>query len=124
ARGGGARRAPRPAGGAPRVGGAHPGKAHEAAAELLDRLRSATGSDGKSRAEASVAGADALDVGIEQFQTAFDRRLGGFGAAPKFPRPSELLFLMREHARRVAAGNAPRAPLLMAIETLRAMAMG
>jgi uncharacterized protein len=101
-----------------------PGKVHEAAAELLDRLRSATGSDGKSRAEASVAGAEALDVGIEQFQTAFDRRFGGFGDAPKFPRPSELLFLMREHARRVAAGNAPRAPLLMAIETLRAMAMG
>ena len=26
-------------------------------------------------------------------------RRGGFGDAPKFPRPSELLFLLREHAR-------------------------
>ncbi len=29
---------------------------------------------------------------------AFDHRHGGFGRAPKFPRPSELLFLLREHA--------------------------
>ena len=55
---------------------------------------------------------------------AFDRRRGGFGDAPKFPRPSELLFLLREHARRSASGAAPEAPLLMAAETLRAMALG
>ena len=60
-----------------------------------------------------MAGADALDVGVEQFQMAFDRRRGGFGDAPKFPRPSELLFLLREHARREAGGRAPQAPLLM-----------
>ena len=34
-----------------------------------------------------------------QFAAAFDARRGGFGDAPKFPRPSELLFLLREHAR-------------------------
>ena len=39
---------------------------------------------------------------------AFDRRHGGFGDAPKFPRPSELLFLLREHARRAAGGAARR----------------
>ena len=39
--------------------------------------------------------------------------------SPKFPRPSELLFLLREHAR---TGAQP--PLLMATETLRAMALG
>ena len=44
--------------------------------------------------------AEALDVAVEQFQSAFDARHGGFGEAPKFPRPSELLFLLREHARR------------------------
>ena len=57
---------------------------------------------------------------VEQFQMAFDRRHGGFGGAPKFPRPSELLFLLREHARR--GGRRP--PLLMVTETLRAMALG
>ena len=53
---------------------------------------------------------------------AFDRRHGGFGDAPKFPRPSELLFLLREHAR--ARRRTRQAPLLMATETLRAMALG
>ncbi len=56
---------------------------------------------------------------MQQFELAFDRRRGGFGDAPKFPRPSELLFLLGEHAR---AGD-PR-PREMAFETLRAMALG
>jgi uncharacterized protein YyaL (SSP411 family) len=101
-----------------------PGRVHAAAAELLERLKSVTGAEGKSRAGDAVAGTDALDIGIEQFQMAFDRRLGGFGDAPKFPRPSELLFLLREHARRTALDLPLQAPLLMVTDTLRAMAMG
>ena len=90
-----------------------------AAAELFDRLKAVTGADGRARAESTIAGTDALAEGVEQYQTAFDRRNGGFGDSPKFPRPSELLFLLREHAR---TGAHP--PLLMATESLRAMAMG
>jgi uncharacterized protein YyaL (SSP411 family) len=93
-----------------------------AAGELFDRLRLVT-SDGKRQRETGIASVEALDVGIEQYQLAFDTRRGGFGEAPKFPRPSELLFLLREHARR-AAGNGANAPLLMATATLRAMALG
>ena len=62
-------------------------------------------SDGKRERATGVAGVEALDVGIEQYQMAFDTRRGGFGEAPKFPRPSELLFLLREHARRTARGG-------------------
>ena len=90
-----------------------------AAAELFDRLKAVTGADGRSRAESAIAGTDALAEGVEQFQTSFDRRNGGFGESPKFPRPSELLFLLREHAR---TGAQP--PLMMTAETLRAMALG
>ena len=36
-------------------------------------------------------------------------RHGGFGDAPKFPRPSELLFLLREHARQPATPQSRRA---------------
>jgi uncharacterized protein len=90
-----------------------------ASAELFDRLKAVAGADGRSHAEAAVAGTDALAEGVEQYQMAFDRRRGGFGDAPKFPRPSELLFLLREHAR---TGAQP--PLTMAAETLRAMALG
>jgi uncharacterized protein YyaL (SSP411 family) len=94
-----------------------------AAAELFDRLRLVTSSSGAG-GQPAVAGDESLDVAIEQFQMAFDTRHGGFGDAPKFPRPSELLFLLREHARRRAAGRGAHAPLLMATETLRAMALG
>jgi len=88
----------------------------EAATELTERLRAvATG----AQPESEVGEPAALDAAVAQFQAAFDRRLGGFGQAPKFPRPSELLFLLREHAR---TGSRPA--LEMATATLRAMAVG
>jgi hypothetical protein len=99
-------------------------KVESAATELLDRLRTVTNTGGGARAESEIGGVDALDVAIEQYQRAYDVRRGGFGDAPKFPRPSELLFLLREHARRTAAGVAPEAPLAMVTGTLRAMALG
>jgi uncharacterized protein YyaL (SSP411 family) len=90
-----------------------------AAAELFDRLKAVTGADGRAQAESAIGTADALAEAVEQYQAAFDRRHGGFGDSPKFPRPSELLFLLREHARTGA-----QAPLLMSADTLRAMATG
>jgi uncharacterized protein YyaL (SSP411 family) len=62
---------------------------------------------------------DVLQAAVRQFAAAFDASRGGFGSAPKFPRPSELLFLLREHAR---TGDA--APREMALATLTAMALG
>jgi uncharacterized protein YyaL (SSP411 family) len=67
----------------------------------------------------TVPGADALDRTVRQFREAFDPRHGGFGDAPKFPRPSELLFLLREHAR---TGDASARD--MVLRTLRSMALG
>jgi uncharacterized protein len=99
-------------------------RVEEAAGELLNRLRLVTAGVGGSPGSAQVPDADALDAAVEEFQKGFDTRYGGFGEAPKFPRPSELLFLLREHARRVASGRNAQAPLLMAGETLRAMALG
>ena len=96
----------------------------QAAAELFDRLRVVTGSGRRSRGESGIGGTDALDTGVEQFQMAFDTRRGGFGDAPKFPRPSELLFLLRESARWNMSGKNGDAPLLMVTATLRAMALG
>ena len=90
-----------------------------ASAELFDRLKAVAGTDGHSHAEMTVGGTDTLVQGVEQFQMSFDRQRGGFGDAPKFPRPSELFFLLREHAR-----SGADAPLLMTAETLRAMALG
>ncbi len=66
-----------------------------------------------------MPGAIALDGATRDLLGSYDRRNGGFGGAPKFPRPSELLFLLREHRR---TGGRP--PLDAALHTLRAMAAG
>ncbi len=99
-------------------------RVESAATELLDRLRLVTRTSRPDPSESGIATVESLDVAVEQFQMAFDRRHGGFGDAPKFPRASELLFLLREHARRSSLGGAPEAPLLMATDTLRAIALG
>src|SRR2546430_15545995 len=67
----------------------------------------------------TLPGADALAKTVKQFKDAFDPRSGGFGDAPKFPRPSELLLLMREHAR-----TGDEYARDMVVRTLRAMALG
>jgi hypothetical protein len=67
----------------------------------------------------TVPGPEALAATVNQFRHTFDGRRGGFGEAPKFPRPSELLFLLREHARTNDAGARD-----MVLQTLRAMALG
>jgi uncharacterized protein YyaL (SSP411 family) len=99
-------------------------RVEQAAGELLDRLKMVTGSGGRAETESAIAGPDALDAAVDHYRRAFDQRHGGFGDAPKFPRPSELLLLLREHARREARGDSGDVPLRMVIDTLRAMAMG
>ena len=91
----------------------------ESAQDVVDRLRHATGADDAAPDRAPVAGREALDAGIAQFAQAFDTRHGGFGGAPKFPRPSELLFLLQAGA---LTGNTQART--MALETLHAMAFG
>ena len=87
----------------------------KSAAEIVERLAAmARGQD-----ERRTVGEEALQRTLQQFQQAFDGKRGGFGDAPKFPRPSELLFLMREHKR---TGN--DVPLAMVAQTLRSMALG
>jgi hypothetical protein len=60
-----------------------------------------------------------LMSGFNAFRRVFDRRYGGFGEAPKFPRPSIFNFLVREHHR---TGN--QEALDMVLQTLRSMAQG
>jgi uncharacterized protein len=85
------------------------------ASTIVGRLREVSARP----AATEVPGVSALDAAVRQFATTFDARRGGFGDAPKFPRPSELLFLMREHAR-----TGRTEPRDMVLVTLRAMALG
>ena len=66
-------------------------------------------------------GADLLEEACEQIARSFDPELGGFGNAPKFPRPVTLNFLLRYWASGRPSGD--RA-LDMALFTLRKMAEG
>ena len=60
-----------------------------------------------------------LDSGFYVFRRAFDSQMGGFGGAPKFPRPAVFQFLLRYHAR-----TKNREALDMTLLTLREMANG
>ena len=99
-------------------------RVEQAATELLERLKMVTGAGAHGRGESTIAGSDALDVAVESYQKAFDQRHGGFGDAPKFPRPSELLFLFGSTRAVRPPAISSQTPLRMATETLRAMAMG
>jgi uncharacterized protein YyaL (SSP411 family) len=91
----------------------------DSAEGVMARLQHATGAGEAAPDRAPVAGRDAIDTGTAAFAQAFDRRHGGFGGAPKFPRPAELLFLLHAHAF-----TGDRQARTMALETLRAMALG
>ncbi|MEW6320296.1 MAG: thioredoxin domain-containing protein [Acidobacteriota bacterium] len=89
----------------------------QSAAAILARLVDLAASD--AGAGAALPDAGALAMTVHQFRQAFDARRGGFGGEPKFPRPSELLFLLREFAR---TGDTVARDMVVA--TLRAMALG
>jgi len=78
----------------------------------------------RAQAETSGTGADQVDVTIldsafNQFRRSFDSKLGGFGSAPKFPRPSVHNFLLR-YWKRTGRDEARD----MVAETLLAMEKG
>ena len=64
-----------------------------------------------------------LDAAFKQFDRSYDPKEGGFGNAPKFPRPTTLNFLTRFWARDPKSDAGTRA-LDMALFTLRKMAAG
>ncbi len=95
------------------------GRVTESAATLTARLLEATRPEAQADGGLVIAPPAALDEGLAAYVKAFDAQDGGFGVAPKFPRASELLFLLR-HA---ALSDNPEG-LEMARATLRAMASG
>jgi uncharacterized protein YyaL (SSP411 family) len=81
----------------------------------LERLRR----QGEAEAGHFEPGEAVLGYGFNAFRRSFDPVHGGFGGAPKFPRPSVLSFLLRYYER---SGN--QEALEMALATLQAMARG
>ena len=92
---------------------------HASADEMLGKLREMTASEGPGLERAPIAGRAAVDAGVRPFLESFDQRHGGFGGAPKFPRPSELFYLLDAHAL-----NGDHQLRHVIVETLKAMAIG
>jgi uncharacterized protein len=92
-------------------------------AQILESAREMTGELQKrttfEAGSASVVNPALLDSGFNIFRRTFDSQMGGFGGAPKFPRPSVFTFLLRYHAR-----TKNREALEMTLLTLREMAKG
>jgi uncharacterized protein len=68
-------------------------------------------------------GAKTLDAAYQQIARSYDAHEGGFGVAPKFPRPVTLNFLTRMSARNPSSESGKHA-LEMTLFTLRKMASG
>lgn len=71
------------------------------------------------RAASSELGKSLLDKTYEQIKSSYEPRYGGFGDAPKFPRPVTLNFMLRYYAR-----TGTKDALGMSLFTLRKMADG
>jgi uncharacterized protein len=103
--------------------------------KIMDALRE---SQVPEKAATGKIDIDVFNQAYEQLERTFDSKEGGFGSAPKFPRPVTLNFLTRFYARNVAQGSKLRtersatskvAPqkeraLEMNLLTLRKMAAG
>jgi uncharacterized protein YyaL (SSP411 family) len=74
-------------------------------------------------AEAVQLGGQTLKAAYQQIARSYDAHEGGFGVAPKFPRPVTLNFLARMYAREPKSDSGKHA-LEMTLFTLRKMAAG
>src|SRR5437016_4617169 len=87
--------------------------------KIVDALRE---SQGAAKPEGEIDAA-ILEAAYKQLDRSYDPKEGGFGNAPKFPRPVTVNFLTRFYARD-PKGDADKQALEMALFTLRKMAAG
>jgi uncharacterized protein len=73
---------------------------------------------------ASIPTIEVLATAVDHYTQSYDSKYGGFGRAPKFPRPSTFNFLHRAAARAGIETEEGKRILEMTSYTLRAMAEG
>ena len=86
---------------------------------LVDSADKITAALNQHHVAASQAEGTLLDTALRWYEQNFDASFGGFGGAPKFPTPHNLLFLMQQYEKQ---GNRPA--LNMAEITLQKMYAG
>lgn len=92
------------------------GEIQKSAGEIALAIRNAQNA---MQSEGGMSTEEALKNGFKQLSANFDPSFGGFGNAPKFPSPHNLLFLLRHWKRTGEAGA-----LEIARKTLGAMMKG
>jgi uncharacterized protein YyaL (SSP411 family) len=100
----------------------------EQGGKIVDALRESQGAAVSSPPQTGATSEGKIDVAIlsaayRQIDRSYDPKEGGFGNAPKFPRPVTLNFLTRFYARDLK-GDSGKHALDMALLTLRKMAAG
>ena len=95
-------------------------KISEQGTRIIEALAEATSSH---RSGDVPLTAEMLDGGYREIARSYDEHEGGFGGAPKFPRPVTLNFMFRVYARDRESATGKRA-LAMNLHTLRKMAAG
>ena len=91
------------------------------AARITTAVRQGTGDAGSAVTDAPEEpdGSDLLAAVADGLASSFDADYGGFGGAPKFPRPAVFAALFQHYRR-----SANQRPLELALVTLRQMARG
>ncbi|MCK9294194.1 MAG: thioredoxin domain-containing protein [Desulfobulbaceae bacterium] len=92
----------------------NPGRVRQAAASMATHLQSLATAREQGKVEPGVP-----DAAFGQLRSSYDRKFGGFGPAPKFPRPVTFYFLLRH-----GLGRDDGQARLMTLDTLRRMAKG
>jgi len=90
---------------------------NELTSALTQMARNTGSANGKE--PRALPGADVLDRACKQLKDSYDKQYSGFGEAPKFPAPHQLIYLVRCWNRKN-----DREALEMAVSTLRAMHRG
>jgi uncharacterized protein len=86
----------------------------ESSDKIMEHMNMEFGTD-----EHGEVNEEAIDDAVSRFSSNFDKVFGGFGSAPKFPTPHNLMFLLR-HAKQSVNDNA----LDMVEKTLESMYRG
>lgn len=93
---------------------------HRQAEDVIRQLQK----DAKVIADKGELDEQAILSAYHQMATEFDKKWGGFGAAPKFPRPVSLYFLFSVYAREGPDSEIGQSALKMSLLTLRKMVEG
>jgi uncharacterized protein len=96
------------------------GRIIQSSGDVVAQLTQYAGASGPST---GMPDKTVLDSAFQHFRRMFDSAHGGFGGAPKFPRPVVFNFLLRYYARSPQQ-EASQEALEMTLQTLRAMANG